>query len=152
MRRQVVQVPCDPPEWKEAIASLPYGKEILFVDRIVDVMGRTGISTEKCYELSQVVVADHASLGGTVPGFALSEQAAQSALLLGILAWGSIPGEARLVKSTSYYLAPIIAPETVKCDLSLEFDQSSAIRFDATLKVARRPIAKVLGNCKFAHV
>jgi len=144
-------MPCDPPEWKEAIVSLPYGTEILFVDRIVDVKGRTGISTEKSYELNQVVVADHASLGGTVPGFALSEQAAQSALLLGILAWGALSGEARLVKSTSYYLAPVIAPETITCDLSLEFEHSSAVKFDATLKVARRPIAKVLGNCSFKH-
>lgn len=135
------------------VASLmPYGPEFLFIDELLELHGERRILTRKRYDAKHPLLAAH-QFGGRsiVPGAILTEQAAQSALLLGIkTGFAQALKYAYLARVKAEFLAPTVCPAAVDADLMISVLRPTAIGFAASLSVDGAARARVAGVCAFS--
>lgn len=141
----------DDEEYSGAIATLPHGDLLKLVDQVIDTDRKGWITTRTEYRLDNPLVEAHATLGGTVAGICLVEQAAQTALVLGNIVSASRDRTALLSKVKARFLLPVIAPRSVECHLLILHKGQDHIGFSATLKDVANRFATVSGVCSFVE-
>jgi len=131
---------------------MPYGPDFLWVDEVLEQDGDRRIVTSKHYLANASIVRDHTPAGVTiVPGVILIEQAAQSALLLGLRSGHVVSGKAAFLgRVKADFIAPVVCPAQVEVDLVVSVLRAEAIGFAAKLKSDLQLCAHIFGVCVLA--
>ena len=135
--------------YSEFIERLPYGFQYLFIDSIVDTDAERYIECSKHYSALLEIVKAHKKIGGYVPGNVLCEQAAQSALLLGLIR-GIVDLDSNtvvLAKQKSDFLIPAKAPCEIISKVNILAIGDTKIGYEAKLETDGVCIAKIKGVC-----
>lgn len=133
----------------EVARLLPYGPNFLFVDEVVVMPDERRIVTRKTYASDHPVVGAHRPGGlALVPGAVLIEQAAQSALLLGLESgWIGRGQRVLLARVKAEFLVPVLCPVIVEADIALSICRPETLGFAASLNVGGVVHARVAGVC-----
>lgn len=144
--RELLKMPSNSLGRPEILALLPYGDAFLFIDEAESHEARR-LTTSFTWRDERPEIAAHFARGPKlVPGTLLAEQAAQSALLLAILAGYQEPGIPMLLGQFRCQITgPAPAPCAVVVEVSIDALVGGNVGFSATCLVCGHAIAKIRG-------
>ena len=134
-----------PPSTLEEVARLlPYGREFVFVDRVVAIEPLESIVTATDYHPSRWPLPAHFLNGPkVVPGAILSEQACQSAALLWRLSSQRPSGPLVLGRIEAVFRRPVSAGRCVQMAVTVELSLPTKVAFTAIARCGDVDVAKI---------